>query len=310
MEEKTLTTRIGKCPECGNENIIKDYENGEYVCGGCGLVIGKIYDRGPEWRAFDEEQKEKRPRTGAPLTYTIHDKGLSTIIDSSDQDVYGKPLGTEQKEVFHRLRKWQVRTRVSDGLERSLAFGLGEIDKISGQGYLNLPKNAVENASLIFRKVAKERISRGRSIKGVVAASIYLSCRQLGIPRSLEEVSEVSGVEKREVAKDYRTIVKEIGYKLPVPSPSSYVSRLTNEFGIFGKTEEIAYKILSAARQVKLTSGRGPTSLAAAAVYTASLLTGERVTQQDVAERMRCTEVTIRNRYRELVERLLFVVEL
>ena len=105
MEEKTLTTRIGKCPECGNENIIKDYESGEYVCGGCGLVIGKIYDRGPEWRAFDEEQKEKRPRTGAPLTYTIHDKGLSTIIDSSDQDVYGKPLGTEQKEVFHRLRK-------------------------------------------------------------------------------------------------------------------------------------------------------------------------------------------------------------
>lgn len=309
MEEKPLSNpRVDKCPECGNNKIIRDYDNGEYVCGGCGLVIGKIYDRGPEWRAFDEEQREKRTRTGAPITYTIHDKGLTTVIDSSDQDIYRKPLKQEQKATFYRLRKWQKRIRVSDAIERSLAFGLDEINKISS--YLSLPKNVAENASFILRKVFKERISRGRSTQGLSVASVYLSCRQLGIPRSLDEVSEASGVDKRELARHYRIIVKEIEYQPPISSPSSYVSKVVNEFGKFGKTEELTHKILSAAKQARLTSGRGPTGLAAAATYTASLLTGEIITQRELAETMRCTEVTIRNRYRELVEKLLFIVEL
>ncbi|MFH8132061.1 MAG: TFIIB-type zinc ribbon-containing protein [Candidatus Aenigmatarchaeota archaeon] len=310
MEEKPLLrARVEKCPECGSKNIIKDYDTGEDVCSNCGLVIAqKIYDKGPEWRAFDEEQREKRPRSGAPLTYTLHDMGLMTSISNLDRDAYGKPLKPQQKETSYRLRKWQTRMRVSDANERSLALGLDQIIKVSNK--LELPKNAMENASLILRKALKERISRGRSLEGLAVASVYLSCRQLGIPRSIDQVSEISGLRKTEIGRSYRFIVKELGYILPPPSPGEYVSRPLNEAGKSGKTEDVAYKILLAAKQARLTLGKAPTGLAAAAAYIASVLTGERITQKDLAEKMRCTEVTIRNRYKELVERLMFIVEL
>jgi len=148
---------------------MRDYENAEIVCMECGFVIAtKIADRGPEWRAFDSEQREKRARAGAPLTYTIHDKGLSTVIDWHDKDVYGKKLAGDQKAQIYRLRKWQRRIRVSDATERNLAFALSEITKIANN--LSLPKSIFETASVIYRKAVKERLIRGRSIQGISAA--------------------------------------------------------------------------------------------------------------------------------------------
>ncbi len=107
---------------------MRDYRNAEIVCTDCGFVIAtKIADRGPEWRAFDDEQREKRARAGPPTTYTIHDKGLSTGVDWHDKDIYGRKLAPDQKAQIYRLGKWQRRIRVSDGTERNLAFPLSEI---------------------------------------------------------------------------------------------------------------------------------------------------------------------------------------
>jgi len=309
MEEKTLKVKVDRCPECGSENLIQDYESREYVCGDCGLVIKEMeYDRGPEWRAFDLEEKEKRSRGGKPLTYTLHDKGLTTSISPFDRDTYRKPLKPEQKETFYRLRKWQKRMRLFDSSERSLAFALAQANKISNN--LLLPKYVAEYASQILTKLVKERLLRGRDIKSTAAASVYLACRDLEIPRTLDEVAEAANEEKRRVGSTYRFIVqegfKELDYKPPVPSHSIYVSKT----GVSGLTEGITHKILRAAKEVKLTSGRSPIGTITAAAYIASVLTGERITQRDLAEKMRCTEVTIRNRYRELIERLMFIVEL
>lgn len=153
--------KLQSCPECGSTRIMRDYENAELVCMNCGFVLAaKITDRGPEWRAFDDEQRTKRTRVGAPITYTIHDKGLSTMIDWHDRDIYGKSLSPGQKAQVYRLRKWQRRIRVSDATERNLAFALSEITKIANN--LNLPKSILETASVIYRKAVKERLIRGR----------------------------------------------------------------------------------------------------------------------------------------------------
>ncbi|KAA0007251.1 MAG: transcription initiation factor IIB, partial [Thermoplasmata archaeon] len=94
-KKKPTVEEITKCPECGSTNLRRDYARGELVCEDCGLVIDEnIVDMGPEWRAFDAEQKEKRARAGAPLTYTIHDKGLSTVIGWKNKDSYGKSIPT------------------------------------------------------------------------------------------------------------------------------------------------------------------------------------------------------------------------
>jgi transcription initiation factor TFIIB len=305
----TSQTKVQSCPECGSTRLMRDYECAELVCMNCGYVIAaKLADRGPEWRAFDDEQRAKRTRVGAPLTYTIHDKGLSTMIDWHDRDVYGKGLSPGQKAQVYRLRKWQRRIRVSDATERNLAFALSEITKIANN--LNLPKNVLETASLIYRKAVKERLIRGRSIQGVTSAAIYLACRQCGLPRTLEEIAQASNVSKKEVGRSYRFLIKELNYFIPPLKPSQYITKFSNQLTMQGKVEEIAHKILATARELKLTSGRGPTGIAAAASYIASVLTGERKTQREIAEIAQVTEVTIRNRYKELVERLMFNISL
>jgi transcription initiation factor TFIIB len=288
---------------------MRDYDAAEIVCMNCGFVIAaKLADRGPEWRAFDDEQRAKRARAGAPLTYTIHDKGLSTMIDWHDRDIYGKRLSPGQKAQIYRLRKWQRRIRVSDATERNLAFALSEITKISNT--LNLPKNILETASVIYRKAVKEHLIRGRSIQGVTSAAIYVACRQCGLARTLEEIAQASSINKKEVGRSYRFLIKELNYFIPPLKPSQYITKFSSQLTMQGKVEEIAQKILLTARDLKLTSGRGPTGIAAAASYIASVLTGERKTQREIAEIAQVTEVTIRNRYKELVERLMFEVTL
>ena len=300
---------IRKCPECGSNRLMRDYECAEIVCMGCGFVVAaKLADQGPEWRAFDDEQRTKRARAGAPLTFTIHDKGLSTMIDWHDRDVYGKRLAPGQKAQIYRLRKWQRRIRVSDATERNLAFALSEISKIANN--LNLPKNILETASVIYRKAVKERLIRGRSIQGVTAAAIYVACRQCGVARTLDEIAQASTVNKKEIGRSYRFLIKELDYFIPPLKPSQYITKFSNQLTMQGKVEEIAHKILATAKELKLTSGRGPTGIAAAASYIASVLTGERKTQREIAEIAQVTEVTIRNRYKELVERLQFVIYL
>ena len=309
LSSKVEPEKIQHCPECGSTRLMRDYECAEVVCMDCGFVItAKIADRGPEWRAFTNEQRAKRTRVGAPLTYTIHDKGLSTMIDWHDRDVYGKSLSPGQKAQVYRLRKWQRRIRVSDATERNLAFALSEITKIANN--LNLPKNILETASVIYRKAVKERLIRGRSIQGVTAAAVYLACRQCKLARTLEEIAQASNVNKKEVGRSYRFLVRELDYFVPPLKPSQYITKFSNQLTMQGKVEEIAHKILATAKELKLTSGRGPTGIAAAASYIASVLTGERKTQREIAEIAQVTEVTIRNRYKELVERLMFQISL
>lgn len=101
-----------QCPECGSRNLVQDYERAELVCSECGLVVdAEFVDEGPEWRAFDHDQRMKRSRVGAPMTYTIHDKGLSTMIDWRNRDSYGKSISSKNRAQLYRLRKWQRRIR-------------------------------------------------------------------------------------------------------------------------------------------------------------------------------------------------------
>ncbi|MCS7122107.1 MAG: transcription initiation factor IIB [Archaeoglobaceae archaeon] len=291
------------CPECGSPRLVRDYRRGELICQDCGLVIEDRYiDSGPEWRAFDSEQRDRRSRVGAPVTYTIHDKGLSTIIDWSNKDYYGKAISVRNRAQLFRLRKWQRRIRISNATERNLAFALSELDRMASA--LGLPKSVRENAAVIYRKAIESNLIRGRSIEAVVAAALYAACRQAGVPRTLDEISQYSRVDRKEIGRTYRFIARELGLKLMPTSPADYVPRFCAALGLSGEVQKKAVEIIKKAEERELTSGRGPTGVAAAAIYVAAILLGERRTQREVAEVAGITEVTIRNRYKELAERL------
>ena len=302
-------SKVRVCPECGSLKLMRDYDAAEVVCMACGYVIAeKLSNSGPEWRAFDDEQRTKRTRVGAPLTYTIHDKGLSTVIDWRDKRAVGKKFDPAQRMELYRLRKWQRRVRVSDATERNLAVALSELSKISSS--LNLPKNIIETASVIYRKAIKKRLIRGRSIHNVTAAAVYMSCRQCGVPRTLDEIASASTLNKKDIGRSYRFMVRELDTFVPPSTSRNYAARFSNKLVVSGKAEAIAIKILEIAKQMKLTSGRGPTGIAAAATYIATVLMNERKTQREIAEIANVTEVTIRNRYKELLERLFIEVPL
>src|SRR5574342_277935 len=248
-------------------------------CAECGLVIDEEYiDQGPEWRAFDAEQGQKRARTGAPMTYTIHDKGLSTTIGWKNKDSYGKSIPTKNRAQLYRLRKWQRRIRVS--------------------------------AAMIYRRAVHKNLLRGRSIDGVVAASLYAACRQCEVPRTLDEIANVSRVGRKEIGRTYRFMIRELRLKLLPTKPEDYISRFCSELKLDGTVQAKAAEILAKASKNELTSGRGPTGVAAAAIYIASILCNSRRTQREVADVAGVTEVTIRNRYKELTEKLQIEVEI
>ena len=284
-----------------------DYGKAEISCNRCGLVLDEnMIDQGPEWRAFDHEQRDKRTRVGAPSTYAISDKGLTTAIDWKNKDAKGRSIPEQNRAQLYRLRKWNQRIRVSRCGERNLALALGELDREANR--LDLPRSIREDASVIYRRAAKNNLIRGRSIEGVVATSLYIACRICNLPRTLNEIAEVSNVSKKQIAKNYRFLSRELDIKLKPTSPADYISRFASQLGLSGETQSKAIEIIHTANEKGLTSGKGPTGIAAAALYISSVLLGERKTQKDIALVSGVTEVTIRNRYKELSEHMAEII--
>jgi transcription initiation factor TFIIB len=289
-----------QCPECGGA-LRNDEEHGETVCEDCGLVVeSDEIDRGPEWRAFDSKEKDEKSRVGAPTTKMMHDEGLSTNIGWQDKDAYGRQLSSRQREKMQRLRTWNERFRTRDSKERNLKQALGEIDRMASA--LGLPENVRETASVIYRRALDEDLLPGRSIEGVATASLYASARQAGTPRSLDELEEVSRVDKMELTRTYRYVVRELGLEVQPADPKQYVPRFVSDLGLSEEVERRARQLLDRAQDVGVHSGKSPVGLAAASVYAASLLTNEKVTQNQVSDVADISEVTIRNRYKELLE--------
>ncbi|MCL4350096.1 MAG: transcription initiation factor IIB [Candidatus Thermoplasmatota archaeon] len=302
-KNKRSIEQIDKCPECGSSDLSRDYERGELVCNKCGIVIDDAYiDQGPEWRAFDSEQNESRARAGSPMTFTIHDKGLSTDISWKNKDSYGKSIPTRNRAQLYRLRKWQKRIKVSNAAERNLSQALQEMERMASN--LSIPNDVRETAAVIYRKAVKQNMIRGRSIEGVVAGSLYAACRITNVPRTLDEIASITRVKKKEIGRTFRIMSRYLQLNILPSKPEDYLNRFCSKLKLSMETRKQAADIIKLAQDNDLTSGKGPTGVAAAAIYIASIMTDERRTQRSVAEVAGVTEVTIRNRYKELTEKL------
>jgi transcription initiation factor TFIIB len=230
----------------------------------------------------------------------MHDKGLSTNIGWQDKDAYGRALSARQRQKMQRLRTWNERFRTQSSRDRNLKQALGEIERMASA--LGLPQNIRETASVIYRRALQEDLLPGRSIEGVATAAIYAAARQANAPRSLDEVATVSRVERSEIARTYRYIVRELNLGVQPADPRSFVSRFVSELGLSGDVERRANELLESAKQAGVHSGKSPVGLAAAAVYAGALLTNESITQAEVSDVASVSEVTIRNRYQELLQ--------
>ena len=292
-----------KCPECSSRNLDKDETRGEIVCKDCGLVIeDELIDQGAEWRVFSPEQGDQRSRTGAPMNHMMHDKGLSTEVDWQNKDYSGKSIAPKMRSQLYRMRKWQRRARVSNSVERNLSIALQEIDRICSR--MSLAKTTREESANVYRKCVEKRLVRGRSIEGVSAAAIYIACRLHGIPRTLDEISAAARTGRKEIGRTARFVIRELRIRIATPRPQEYVGRFCSALGLPPEVEAKALEFVDEICRLEMDSGKGPVGIAASSIYIASILCDHHRTQREVSEAAGVTEVTIRNRYKEICRHL------
>lgn len=301
-DEREEFTVIKKCSDCGSRLFETNESTGEEFCSVCGLVFNDfVVDEGPDWRNY-ADSAENNERAGMPSTNLLHDKGLTTDIGWKNTDFAGASLGSENSKLFRRLRRQHQRTRVSSSTERNLAVALGELQRLAGQ--MNLPKDVREESAYIYRKAVEKKLVRGRSIEGVVAASLYAACRMRKIPRTLDEVGQFSRTGRKEIGRTFRAIAKELRISVAPSSPMDYIPRFCSILQLPHEVQAESINLLEQAERKDLTAGRGPTGIAAASVYLASKIKGFEKTQREISEAAGVTEVTIRNRYKEMCNAL------
>ena len=295
-------SNLERCPACNKSSFVLDENSGEILCSMCGIVISENREtEGPEWRSFANDGNDKS-RVGSGTSITIHDMGLSTMIGSTNKDATGKPLSSAMKKSIDRLRTWNTRSQVNSASDKNLRQALSEMDKLKDK--LSLTDTVIEKAAYIYRKANEKKLVKGRSIHGLVASCIYAACRDTETPRTLDDVADGINVRRKDVARCYRLIFRELDLKVPIADPINGVARIASEAGLGEKTKRKAIALLNKAKKIGLVAGKDPMGLAAAALYLACISDGGNTTQRNISNASGVTEVTIRNRCAGLRELL------
>jgi transcription initiation factor TFIIB len=297
------------CSICGKgkgKTVIIDPESGEIICSNCGMVISdKVQDMSrPEWRAFSAEEVNDRCRTGAPTSLSSYDMGLYTIIGRTDKDAAGHKLDASTYSTIKRLRAWDFRTQSRTATAINLMHAFNELDVLSDK--LALPDAAVEKTAYIYRKAQRRGLVRGRSINALLVASAYIACREIGIPRSLRDIASASNIKRKHLAKAYRLLLIELDLKVPLVDQMKCIAKVANMANLSEKTKRQAISIMNEVRkdEILLSAGKNPMGFAATILYLSSINIGENITQNDIAQAAGVTEVTLRNRLKDLKSKL------
>jgi transcription initiation factor TFIIB len=295
------------CPEC-QSTIVDDVHNGERICSSCGIVVAEqMADFGPESKGANLEDKMRLARATGQTTLSQHDMGIATEISIASTDYSGKKLDSATSNQMQRLGKWQKRVRVTSPRERRLTNVLGKISETCES--CNLPKNVVETASMIYRSLDGKNIEvKGKSVISITVAVIYMACKQCHIVRSLDDISKTVCLpidvkaKTKLAAKYYRNLVLDMGSVVtPVVTMDKYISKIANLTKTDVKVERLALEMAQKTQNQNIADGKAPNGIASAYLYVASVLTGQNILQRDVSSISGITEVTIRNRVKEIL---------
>jgi transcription initiation factor TFIIB len=292
-----------ECFHCKSRRLFYSLDRGEIACLECGsVVVTRKMDRGAEWRAFSEEERERRRRTGPPLKPSIINPSLiSSTIDLRGKDYTGRTLTAKQKFNMIRLKKWQS-IGIGSSTARNIAEAVSEIDRLTI--LLNLSNLIRDEALMIYKTAVNKGLTKGRSVNGIAAASIYYACRKHQFPITLDEISKYSEADRKDIARLFRLLIRETNLKISVADPIAFIEKFIEVLRlkryVFSKAKELLMK----AKEKGLTAGKDPAGIAAATIYIVATLEGENITQKDVARVAGVTEVTVRNRLREMIKKL------
>ncbi len=290
------------CSVCNKNNVtVSDPESGELICGNCGTVLlENVEESGPEWRRFGEGKD--RSRTGMPISLSRHDMGLATIIGKTNRDASGRGLDASVKSTMERLRTWDLRIQAYSPSDRNLRQAFSILERVKDK--LGLSEPVIEKTAYLYRKAQERGLVRGRTITSVLSAAIYISCREMGIARTLNDIASLTNLRRKELARTFRLLLLELDLKVPVVDPMKCIAKVANKTKLSERTKRQAMDIMISVTKRGISAGKDPMGLAGSVLYMSSKNSGEPVTQMDIANAAGVTEVTIRNRFRDLKSKI------
>ena len=287
---RIMSQLIEYCYEDNHTSPTTDINTGEIFCSDCGIVLIEKTVDGTAESAFSKEEYMAKARNGPPTKISVSDMSKSSIISKSNVDCKGNRLHLENRHHFSRIRFWDSRTK-SSRKEQNLVRAFNLLDAYASK--LNLPDNAKEHAAYIYRKAVDLNIIRGSSINSMVASSVFAVCRQLGIPRSSDEIVEVANISRRKFSKAYRRLVKKLELNVS-PMDIDYVSKIASSLSVSEKTRRLASKIIDDAKKEKVHVGKNPVGLTAASVYLSAINYDEHVPFARISRKTNISTVTLR----------------
>ena len=293
------------CPVCRNgRRIVTDSESCEIICSNCGIVISDnaLDIARSEWYATGDEEINDKLRAGIHTSLARFDMGLSTIIGRTDRDASGNILDAAMRSRMQRLRTWDIRSQAHSSATKNRKHAFTQLSILKDK--LNLSDAVIEKTAYIYRKAQERLLIRGRTISGMLAAAIYIACREMGTPRTLNDIATVNNMKRKELARNYRLLYFELDLRIPIIDPMKCIVKVANKANLTENTKRLALDIMKEAIKKEISAGKDPMGLAAAILYISCLKTGENTTQTDVARASGKTEVTIRNRFTELKGKL------
>jgi transcription initiation factor TFIIB len=286
--------------------VVTDPDTGELIRKDTGEVISdNALSQEKEWRSFDIEEGKNRARAGAPTSLAFHDMGLSTMIGKEGTDAAGNLIDSATRMRMGRLRMWNSRSQSHSPTERNLQQAFTMLSRIKDR--LGLPSHVTEKAAYTYRKAQERGLIRGDSIGSVLAASIYVAARQSGVLRTLDDISESSNVKPKQAARSYRRIVSKLDIKVPMIDSTKYIVKVANNLNFDEKIKRKALELMEQAQKKNILVGKDPISMAASILYLVNLEEGQQNlsrTQAEIAKAAGVTEVTVRNRSKELRKKL------
>lgn len=299
MSYKLASEQADVCALCNGTSIVFDSETSEAVCSSCGMVVkDNIESMGPEWRSYSGEDVESKSRTGMPSSLAFHDMGLSTFISYSNVDANGVAISADQRSKVQRMRRWNKISSNNRSYHRNLKNAFAILSTIKDK--LSLSDTLIEKAAYNYRKALDKKIIKGRSIRALIVAAVYASCRDLSVPRTLEEISVAANTDSIFAGKCYRLLVQNLELKLPVIDSNKYLARIANKAKVSERTYRAALEMLTTIKSNPISHGKDPNALAVAVLYAACLKEEENVSQAQVAVAGDISIVTLRKRFQDV----------
>jgi transcription initiation factor TFIIB len=301
MHQESSQINIGNeiCSLCDSKALVFDAETSETVCSSCGMVVhDNSESMGPEWRVYSGGDIESKSRTGMPTSLAFHDMGLSTFISYSNVDANGAAISPEQMSKVQRMRRWNKISSNNRSYHRNLKNAFAILSTIKDK--LSLNDALIEKSAYNYRKALDRRIIKGRSIRALVVASVYAACRELNVPRTLDEIADTANTDSIFAGKCYRLLVRFLKLHLPVLDSNVYLAKIANKASVSEKTYRRALEMLTAIKENPISHGKDPNALAVAVLYAACLKENEKVSQAQIAVAGDTSIVTLRKRYQDV----------